>query len=41
VPAQTFSSAGFVTATLRGLLGYHPDAPAGRLQVAFVRISCR
>jgi Mannosylglycerate hydrolase MGH1-like glycoside hydrolase domain len=34
VPAQTFSSAGFVTATVQGLLGYHPDAPAGRLQVA-------
>ena len=34
VPAQTFSSAGFITATVAGLLGYHPDAPAGRLRVA-------
>ena len=34
VPAQTFSSAGFITATVEGLLGYHPDAPAGILQVA-------
>lgn len=34
VPAQTFSSAGFLTATVEGLLGYHPDAPDGRLRVA-------
>ena len=34
VPAQTFSSAGFVTATVEGLLGYHPDAPASTLRVA-------
>jgi len=34
VPAQTFSSAGFVTATVSGLLGYRPDAAAGTLSVS-------
>jgi hypothetical protein len=34
VPAQTFSSAGFIAATVEGLLGYHPDASAGTLRVA-------
>jgi hypothetical protein len=34
VPAQTFSSAGFLVATVRGLLGYRPDAAAGTLLVA-------
>jgi hypothetical protein len=34
VPAQTFSSAGFITATVDGLLGYQADAAAGMLSVA-------
>ncbi|HJS92468.1 MAG TPA: hypothetical protein VJ738_21050 [Steroidobacteraceae bacterium] len=34
VPAQTFSSAGFLTATVGGLLGYDPDAAAGKLRLS-------
>ena len=34
VPAQTFSSSGLLTATVRGLLGYDPDAAAGKLRIA-------
>lgn len=34
VPAQTWSSAGFLLATVRGLFGYRPDAPANLLRLA-------